>query len=110
MGRKLYERGSEIRGIQGQMDEEEQWKDIATYTSRVCTIALVPDRTFASDFAVNVSGKKRFCQRGFSDTETFTRAGPGKVKQGQRYRWIHALRAKGLVMGAVQQILRRIIW
>lgn len=58
MGRKLDERGSEIRGIQGQMDEEEQWKDIATYTSRVCTIALVPDRTFASDFAVNVSGKK----------------------------------------------------
>lgn len=38
----------------------EQWKDIATYASRVCAIALIAKRAFASDFAVDVAGERRW--------------------------------------------------
>ena len=40
--------------------DEAQWRDIETYSSRVCTVALVTDRTFASDFTIDVTGKKIF--------------------------------------------------
>lgn len=64
------------------MDEEEQWRDIATYTGRVCAIALVADRTFASDFTVNVTGKKMFVSAA-SMTPKPLRVGsrPGKARR-----------------------------
>lgn len=60
--RRTHERGGDIRRLRilEEKDSEEQRKDVATYASRVCTIALVAGRPFASDFAVNVTGEKTF--------------------------------------------------